>query len=211
MSGGVGTAEATSKLDAFGGVRGIVAMVAIVAAMIGYRVWERGAAADALGMVADELGLTAVRNGRHSAMNGQIDGVGVSVRTLSERSGGTDFRNYTDFVIQAPRGPSGRIVPASLRELTIGGVSGDERVVSGDAAFDESVIVSAMEAATLTALGADGRAAVVAATDAGWELERYRWKARMAGHLTDAQRIETILELGLAAERSLREANRAGR
>ena len=49
----------------------------------------------------------------------------------------------------------------------------------------------------------EARFAVKNATDTGWELKNGMWKLRKSGRMTNAENIQSVLELGIAAANAL--------
>ena len=198
--------EKTSFLTAIGGYRGIAAMVILLLLVFGYRFWEDRGSRDALASVAATLGLQA----SDARMSGVLDGSPVTVRLLTERTGGTDYRRYTQFEIVGSGAPA-RIV-ANRWHGTLSGADTDATpVTSGIPAFDEAVHVASVggqrnaapfDSASLAQLDEHTRAALIAATEAGWSLERHRWQARETGHVTSPEVLRNQLALGLAAQRA---------
>lgn len=91
-------------------------------------------------------------------MRGRIDDIGVAVDTELLGGGGAGVQNmnyYTSFKLYAPDGPSGRIVGVSLRQQAIDGWTGEQRMLTGDHAFDEEVFVSGDPATMLAFLNAE--------------------------------------------------------
>ncbi len=195
--------EHESVLKRFGGVRRIVLMTVVLAFGTGLYHWQSSGAGDAMREVGAELGLKVHEEGQRRQLRGRIDDIGIAVGTTTENRAG-DTRWFTDFVLHAPDQPMGRIVGASLRQKAIGTVQGAEWLRTGDPAFDEAVLVTGDPAELSTHLGAEARAAILAATDVGWVLEDMTWTARKSGRMVSAQRIRSILELGLAAARATR-------
>jgi hypothetical protein len=198
--------EKKSVIQAFGGWGVVILMVLGLAAVLAYERWQRQGSGEALQEIASELGLnvTAAGNKRFQ-MRGRIDDIGVAVDTELVFSSGTQQLNYyTSFKLYAPDGPSGRIVGVSLRQQAIDGWTGEQRMLTGDHAFDEEVFVSGDPATMLAFLNAEARAAVLPAAKAGWSLERTTWSALEAGRMTDPDEIRSLLALGLNAARATR-------
>lgn len=201
--------EGKSAGKAFGGVRRIALLSVGLIVGMGLYYWQISASGDAMTEVASQLGLKVYQEGRRYELRGRIDEIGVAVDTTAENLAG-DTRWYTDFKLYAPDQPYGRIVGASLRQKAIGGMTGAERLSTGDESFDEAVFVEGEPATMLAHLDAEARAAVIAATEAGWELDRFTWSARESGRVTNAKKMRTLLDAGLAAARALRLADDEG-
>jgi len=195
--------ERKSIVETFGGVRRIALLIVVFAVGTWFYHWQTAASGDAMAEVASQLGLQVYAEGQRRQMRGRIDDIGVAVDTTTERLAG-DVRWYTDFKIYAPDQPHGRIVGASLRQQAIGGMEGTEWLSTGDEVFDDAVLVEGDPATFLAHLDAEARTAVIAATEAGWALEAFTWSARESGRVGSADKIRSLLEVGLAAARALR-------
>ena len=201
--------EKKSVIQAFGGWGVVILIVLGFAAVLAYERWQRQGSGEALQEIASELGLNVTAVGiKRFQMRGRIDDIGVAVDT-ELLGGGTELRHvgpnyYTSFKLYAPDGPSGRIVGVSLRQQAIDGWTGEQRMLTGDHAFDEEVFVSGDPATMLAFLNAEARAAVLPAAKAGWSLERATWSALEAGRMTDPDEIRSLLTLGLNAARATR-------
>jgi len=201
--------EKKSVIQAFGGWGVVILIVLGFAAVLAYERWQRQGSGEALQEIASELGLSVTAAGnKRFQMRGRIDDIGVAVDT-ELLGGGTELRHvgpnyYTSFKLYAPDGPSGRIVGVSLRQQAIDGWTGEQRMLTGDHAFDEEVFVSGDPATMLAFLNAEARAAVLPAAKAGWSLERATWSALEAGRMTDPDEIRSLLTLGLNAARATR-------
>ncbi|MEZ5584125.1 MAG: hypothetical protein R3F37_16510 [Candidatus Competibacteraceae bacterium] len=93
---------------------------------------------------------------------------------------------------------------ASLRQKVIGGMQDSEWLRTGDVVFDEAVLVEGEPTEMLAHLNDETRAAVLTATNAGWQLEDVTWKLRESGRVTSAEKMRSLLDKGLAAARALR-------
>lgn len=188
--------------DRFGGKRGVILLVVgFVAATVFYRM-ENVGSGQAMREIGAELGLEVEKKGQRNQLRGRIDDMGVSVETTTENRSG-DTRWFTDFAIYAPDQSYGRIVGANLRQKVIDSVQKTEWQPTGDAEFDKSVLVEGEVASLLAELDTETRAAVQAAVEDGWELDGYTWKARKSGRITNAQKIRSLLDSGLAAARAM--------
>lgn len=198
--------ERKSVLQSFGGGKGVILLVVGFSLVIGYESWQRIGSGSAMEEVARDLGLQIDTEGRRHQLRGRIDGIGVAVDMTSERTGGTtgNVRDFTRFRLYAPGAPPGKIVGASLRQRAIGGLTGAERIATGDDAFDEEVFVIGPVGTMLAHLDAEARTAIRAATNAGWSLEAGTWEAHESGLVTDPDTIRRLLDLGLAAARAVR-------
>jgi hypothetical protein len=165
--------------------------------------WKIDAGGDAMAEVASELGLHVHQKGRKHQLRGRIDDIDIAVGTTSERLAG-DIKYFTDFEINAPDQPAGRILSANLRQKVIAGMTGSKSLVTGDAAFDEAVFIEGDPAILLAHLDAETRSVVIAATEAGWMVEDFTWSARESGRVTNPKKIGALLDAGLAAARALR-------
>ena len=195
--------EKKSVLQAFGGVRGAVLMTIGLVLSAGFYHWLNAGSGEALREVAADLGLEVHEQGQRRQLRGRIGDIGVAVDTTPENRGG-DTRWFTDFKVYAPDQPHGRIVGTGLRQKVINSMQGSEGLSIGDPEFDKAVFVEGDPADMLAHLDAEARAAILAATDAGWELQDVTWTARKSGRMTNAGRIRSLLDLGLAAARAAR-------
>lgn len=196
-------AERKSVLDSFGGTRGVIVLaIGFVVATSLYR-WQTVGSGNAMQEVGAELGLQVFKEGQRWQLSGRIQDIGITVKTTTENLAG-DTQWYTDFKLYAPDQPHGRIVGASFRQKAIGGMQGSEWLSTGDTDFDAAVLVEGDPTVMLAHLDAEARAAIIAATDAGWILEDVTWVAREPGRVTSAEKIHSLLDLGLSAARATR-------
>lgn len=186
----------------------MVLLVVGFAAAVGFHHWQNSGSGNALQEIGSELGLQYEEVSQRRQLRGRIDDIGVSVKTTTENRGG-DTHWFTDFEISAPDQPHVRMVGASLRQKAIGGLQGEEWLETGEPAFDDAVLIKGDPAEILGRLTEKTRPAIQSATDAGWELEALTWKARESGRMTNAAKIRSILEAGLAAARALQETQGA--
>lgn len=194
--------DSKSAVEKFGGWRRIALIIVGLAAVFAFEVWQRLGSGDAMQAVADELGLQVHSEGKRHRLRGRIDGIGVAVDVKTERTAG-DVRYFTAFSLYGEGGPPGEMVGASLRQQVIDGVAGEQRISTGDAEFDEKVLVSGAPAEMLAYLDAPARRAIIQAADAGWSYRDYSWSAREPGRITDPDEIRALLTLGLAAAKAV--------
>lgn len=191
-----------SGLKAFRGKRGVILLVVCFIIAIGFFRSENVRSGNALREVAAELGLEVSKSGQRWRLNGRIDEIGVSVKTTTERSAGKSYQ-YTDFALYSPDQPYGTIVGSSLRQKVIGGFEETDWLSTGDQSFDKAVLVAGDPAEILPPLDEESRPAVQAATEAGWALDGATWKARESGHMTSAEEVRELLEVGISAVEAL--------
>jgi hypothetical protein len=194
-------ADQGSILQKLGGVRRVAIMAALFAAGAGFYHWQNSGAGDALREVGEEFGLEVQENGQRRLLRGSVDDMGIEVRTTIDNVGG-ESRWFTDYAVTAPGQPSGRIVGASLRQKAIGAMQDSEWLDTGDAAFDDAVLVAGDPTEIAAHLDDEARVAILAAADAGWTLEDGTWRARKSGRMVRATKIRSILDLGMAAARA---------
>jgi hypothetical protein len=198
---GESMADQGSILQKLGGVRRVAIMAALFAAGAGFYHWQNSGAGDALREVGEEFGLEVQENGQRRLLRGSVDDMGIEVRTTIDNVGG-ESRWFTDYAVTAPGQPSGRIVGASLRQKAIGAMQDSEWLDTGDAAFDDAVLVAGDPTEIAAHLDDEARVAILAAADAGWTLEDGTWRARKSGRMVRATKIRSILDLGMAAARA---------
>ena len=164
--------------------------------------WDGWRSADALEDIGSRLNLAFVKKGQRSEVSGVVDGVDVCIKTTTGNSGG-DIRWFTDFELGAFDQPAARIQAVSIRQAVIDYAQGSEYVSTGDNDFDDAVLVSGDLEEMIARLDMDARFAVKEATHAGWELNNGIWKFRKSGRMTNAENIQAVLELGIAAAGAL--------
>ncbi|MEM9302352.1 MAG: hypothetical protein AAGE01_09600 [Pseudomonadota bacterium] len=198
--------EQKSVLKAFGGVKGLVLGSIALAGFLAYQSWNRGSSQSAMQQLGADLGLSYEQSGTRPKLNGRIDDVGVRIEVTTQGPGSSTSSSqfFTRFVLSPEGGPYGRIVGASLRQSIIGEFSDDERISSGDPAFDEAVFLYGEPGNILPHLNAAGRAAVLAAVDEDWNLDGYTWEWLEAGRINDSGKVRAILDIGLNAARATR-------
>jgi hypothetical protein len=185
-------------------VRKVVLLVLGAVVGIGFLMWDRQGSEDAIRTIADEMGLQMESNGRRHTARGNVDGIGVTIKTTFENLAG-ETQIYTDLILHVPGAPPGRIFAENLRRRMIESFSGDQQLVTGDAAFDEAVVVVGPADQMLAHLSSDARSAIRAAVEKGWALkDGSPWQAREAGYMGNVNRMRSLLEVGLAAARTSR-------
>ncbi len=195
--------ENKSVLESFGGLRRILLLVGGLVFGAGIYHWLTTESGNAMSEVGAELGLEYDEVSQRRQLRGRIDDIGVAVDTTTENRGG-DTLWFTDFKIYAPDQPHGRIVGASIRQKLIGGMKDSEWLDTGDADFDKAVLIEGDRNDTLGRLNAETRSAILAATDAGWTLDGVTWQARESGRVTSAEKIRSLLKVGMEAAKALR-------
>jgi hypothetical protein len=200
--------ERKSIVETLGGKRRVILLVMGFAVASGFYHWQSTGSVQAMRRLASELGLEVSNEGQRWQLRGRIDDIGVNVQTTTENLAG-DTRWFTDFKLYAPNQPSGRIIAASLRQKAIGGLQDVDWLATGDADFDEAVLVHGDPAEMLLHLDDAARAPVRAAAEAGWQLDGVTWSARESGRLTSANKMRALLDLGLAAARAMDKAGPA--
>jgi len=188
-------------LEAFGGALGLMALVGAFALVMGIQWWQRQGAADAMAEVAPQLGLTVDGEGLRQSMRGSINGIQVTVETVSEALGERQGL-YTRFRLVGPNPPPGSIAPSSLREQAIGLATGSAQLITGDDTFDAAVRVVGQRGPMLAHLNANARLAIVAAAAEGWALKDGTWEALEASRVRDPDRIRLLVELGVKAAKA---------
>ena len=191
-----------SAIEKFGGWRRIALIVGGLAAVIAFEAWQRQGSGDAMQVVAGELGLQVHSEGKRHHLRGRIDDIGVAVDVKTERVAG-EIRYFTAFSLFPKSGPPGEMVGASLRQQALDSLAGEQRISTGDAEFDQKVLVSDSSAEMLAYLDAPARQAIIQATDAGWSYRAYSWSACEPGRITDPAKIRALLALGLKAARQV--------
>lgn len=192
-----------SLVDHFGGPRRVMILSVLLILGVGYYRWQTVGSGDAISEVGRELGLQYERVSQRSQLRGRIGDIGVAVDTTTGNSAG-DTKWFTDFKIYAPDQPHGKIIGASVRQKLIGKMKESEWLKTGDADFDKAILVSGSAEEILPRLNPEARPAVLAAVEEGWELDGVTWKARKSGRLTSAEKIRSVLDLGLAAAKATR-------
>lgn len=192
-----------SILETFGGPRRVLILLAVLVSGAGFYHWQTAESGNAMSEVGAELGLEYEEVSQRRQLRGRIDDIAVAVDTTTENRGG-DTKWFTDFKIFAPDQPHGRIVGASIRQKLIGGMKDSEWLDTGDADFDKAVLVEGDSNEMLARLNAETRPAVLAAAEAGWTLDGVTWQARKSGRLTSADKIRSLLNLGLEAAKAMR-------
>ena len=164
--------------------------------------WDGWRSAEALEEIGSRLNLVFVQKGQRAEVSGVVDGVDVRIRTTTDNSGG-DVRWFTDFELDAFDQPEARIRAVSIRQSMIDYVQNGEYVSTGDNDFDDAVLVSGDLEEMIARLDVAARFAVKNATDTGWELKNGMWKLRKSGRMTNAENIQSVLELGIVAANAL--------
>lgn len=199
-------AEQKSFVVGIGGYKRMILLTVVGVATIIYGYWQESSSSDALQEVGAKLGLQFVQNHYGGQLRGHVDEIDITVNTTSENSQG-DSKHFTDFQIDALGQPDARILGAHKMQSVIDSmtdlVQGTEYLNTGDKEFDDDVLIAGDLQVMLARLDAEARTALKAATDAGWKLENRRWTVRKSGLMNDPQKIESILESGIAAARAL--------
>ncbi|MEC5128719.1 hypothetical protein VSU19_18300 [Verrucomicrobiales bacterium BCK34] len=195
--------ENQTVLETLGGPRRVALLLAGLVFGGGFYHWLTSESGNAMREVGIELGLEYEEVSQRRKLRGRIDDIGVAVDTTAENRGG-DTKWFTDFKLYAPDQPHGRIVGAGIRERLIGGMKKSEWLDTGDADFDKAVLIEGAPGDLLPRLNAGTRSAILAATDAGWTLEGVTWQVRKSGRMTSADKIRSLLKVGLEAAKAMR-------
>ncbi len=190
-------------LKAFGGISGIALLIVAWVLVSKFISWDRQESGAAIGTLAEELGLTFKSNGKslHVAQ-GYINDVRVTIKTTYEGTHGSSSDNTvrTLLMLSVPYSPPGRIEASSWRQSITETWSEQERVITGDASFDQDVYVVGPPDIMLAHLDADARKAISAATAKGWGLkESSIWEWRENGHIHDKDHLRSLMNIGLSA------------
>ncbi len=195
--------ENQTVLKSLGGPRRVALLLAGLVFGGGFYHWLTSESGNAMREVAIELGLEYEEVSQRRKLRGRIDDIGVAVDTTTENRGG-DTKWFTDFKIYAPDQPHGRIVSAGIRQKLIGGMKDSEWLDTGDADFDKAVLIEGGPGDLLPRLNAGTRPAILAATDSGWTLDGVTWQVRKSGRMTSADKIRSLLKVGLEAANAMR-------
>jgi hypothetical protein len=192
-----------SYVEIMSGPKRLTLLILAAVVILVWMRWDDRSSVNALKEVSAKLGFSFVEKGKRAEMMGVVDGVNVHIKTTAENSGG-DLRWFTDFELRDIDQPDGRIMPASMRQSVIDYVAGAESLSTGDEDFDNAVLVAGDLQEMIGLLNSDARLAIKAATEWGWEFNEGMWTVRRSGRMTNPDKIESILDLGIAAANALR-------
>ena len=101
--------EQPSFFAAFGGPKRFFILLILGVAVVAYIQWDRKQVVNAMQAVGAKLGFRISHVGNSWRLNGSIEGIDVSVKTVSENSAG-DTRLFTEFELSDPFQPRGRMI-----------------------------------------------------------------------------------------------------
>lgn len=194
--------EQPSFFAAFGGPKRFFILLILGVAVVAYIQWDRKQVANAMQAVGAKLGFRISHVGNSWRLNGSIEGIDVSVKTVSENSAG-ETRRFTEFELSDPFQPRGRMIGTNQYQGLFESLKDYSWQPTGDAEFDKQVSAEGELAILLGKLDAESRTSIAEATAVGWILDEKVWSLRKSGTFTDPAKIESLIDVGITAARAL--------
>jgi len=179
-----------------------VPFIFVGALVIGFALWTNSRHQEAMKKVAADNGLRFHEGGvfgSNCKVEGEIGSARVVIDTYTSGSG-KNKSTYTRVRVRDLNVDPGMSIGAEGVFSFIGKAFKGKDYEVGDSAFDNKVLVRADKPPEVCAvLDAPTRQAVFRAVDQGWGLDGGEWKVRKSGRISSAQRLQLLLDQGVAA------------